>query len=122
MSLEAERVSPLNNPSSRVPPIVSGNKYTQGGTGGKGVKESPRTIGGRGAPVCALVKCLACGQLQNIVYAYAMLPKYHRCLQCTELQPIEGYQCLTYGWPPLLPPERLRETGSESKYGRMVRR
>ena len=103
--------SPLNNPPPGTVAVVAPNiksKTTTTATRVVRGQESPRTQGSGGSPVWMLLQCQGCGEVQNLIFGCGKLPRYHKCVKCGELMPVEAYRQLMYGWPPLVNPISLK--------------
>ena len=108
-----KRSSPLNNP----PPeklSSSSSKFSKSSYDddddkgrGRGVSKGGK---GRVKPAEALLKCLMCGRVQKVVFAYGRPPEWHRCIWCGEMQPTDGYRQVGYGLniPQPLAPHKLK--------------
>ncbi len=104
--------SPLNNPPIQRDAVAVAPNNHSGVTGLPGAitnsgdsdrgKDKRGSRGGKtgGSVVAALVQCAMCDAYQTIVTALKTVPEWHRCIKCGELQPMDGYRLLVYGWPP----------------------
>ena len=110
--MSAEKVSPLNNPSSKRAAVAAVKDMSSKATATAKGEDRGESRGGKGEgkknPVCALVVCSACGEMQNIVFGFGNVPSFHRCVNCGDLMPTASYKLLAYGWPPLVDAITLR--------------
>ncbi len=92
--------APGSNPAA----VVPGNKINTRATTAttpEGAGEAARDKRVRVKPAAAWVECSMCGHSQNIIFAVGNPPERHRCIWCRELQPMDGYRQIAYGWPPV---------------------
>ncbi len=127
-------VSPLAKPPfQKEPRLPSGKNINHQGNnadGGKGMGVSSRGGRGRVNKLFVALRCMSCGEVQNLIYGgqgkgnelfYPSLeelfseerrsirpPEWHRCVGCSELQPTIGYRLIDWGSEPLYSPQQMK--------------
>ncbi len=96
---------PLKNPPLEKSATVIAKSNNSNERVRKGLKGKERETN---HPICGLVECPSCGEMQNIVFTQGKMPPYHKCVRCGELMPVEAYRLSAWGWPPMISATDLR--------------
>ena len=97
--MSVKKVSPLNNPSSKKSSSSTSINTLETRRSRRWGVEKGVSKGGKegGHIVEALVRCEMCGEVNKIVFGYGKLSQTHKCIGCTEIQPIDGYRVIMFG-------------------------
>ncbi len=96
---------PLKNPPLEKSATVIAKSNNSNERDRKGLQGKERETN---HPICGLVECPSCGEMQDIVFTQGKMAPYHKCVRCGELMPVEAYRLSAWGWPPMISATDLR--------------